>query len=525
MSSRFSIITLAAILAITTACTNKKVTNPLAKVDSKQPDVVLFNRGMDAMKHNHFDVARLDMQTLINTYPDSEYIARAKLALADSWYAEGGTAGLAQAEQEYTDFKTFFPNMPEAAEAQLKIANIHFSQMEKPDRDFTHAVRAEQEYRAVIMQYPDNAKMVAEARTKLLQVQEIIAEREYRVGKFYYYRGSYLPAVARLESLVNRYPLYSKADEALYLIGQSYESQIAAVRHMGTTERQQMEHAHKIDEAQLKKDELNREQYISNQLVPKAADAYSKILTRYPVMSRSDDAKARLLALHEAVPRPTKAALAQNKAEEDARKQQSMMSSVMGAFSKRPDVSPATTVGDPTLQDQEPISASGLVQEAIRASAGGKSADNALKGAITGTDAPGENQAAPRSDDPSSQTTAKPDANSPTSAATAEQTTGAQDSQAAPDPNELKTIGSEGATDAANAAPDPNELKPNVAPDAPAPAPTQVNDVGKNASDPNAQAGAGANAASGQELADDQMISSSKHKKKKGLGKIIPGGK
>src|SRR5881275_2830510 len=108
MASRFVIVALAATLAITTACTNKKVNNPLAKVDSKQPDVVLFNRGMDSMKHNHFDVARLDMQTLINTYPDSEYIARAKLALADSWYAEGGTAGLAQAEQEYEDFETFF---------------------------------------------------------------------------------------------------------------------------------------------------------------------------------------------------------------------------------------------------------------------------------------------------------------------------------------------------------------------------------------------------------------------------------
>src|ERR1700687_2582797 len=178
MSLRISVIALAATLAITTACTNKKVSNPLAKVDSKQPDKVLFDRGMDAMKHNHFDIARLDMQTLINTYPDSEFIARAKLSLADSWYAEGGTAALAQAEQQYKDFETFFPNMPEAAEAQLKIANIHFQQMEKPDRDFTHALRAEQEYRQVILQYPDNEQIVAQARTKLLQLQEVIADRE-----------------------------------------------------------------------------------------------------------------------------------------------------------------------------------------------------------------------------------------------------------------------------------------------------------------------------------------------------------
>ena len=136
------------------ACTNKKVKNPLAQVDSKQPDKVLFDRAMDAMKKSKYDVARLSLQTLINTYPDSEYIARAKLGIADSWYAEGGTAALAQAENEYKDFITFFPNMPEAAEAQLKVAGIHYRQMEKADRDYTHAKRAEDEYRQLLLQFP-----------------------------------------------------------------------------------------------------------------------------------------------------------------------------------------------------------------------------------------------------------------------------------------------------------------------------------------------------------------------------------
>src|SRR6201981_4246156 len=125
MSRRIPVIAVLGVLLLTAACTNKKVNNPLANVGSKQPDKVLFDRAMDAMKHNRFDVARITLQTLINTYPDSEYIARATLAVADSWYAEGGTASLAQAEQEYRDFETFFPNMPEAAEAQLKIAHIH----------------------------------------------------------------------------------------------------------------------------------------------------------------------------------------------------------------------------------------------------------------------------------------------------------------------------------------------------------------------------------------------------------------
>ena len=165
MLRRIPVIVLLGLLLLTAACTNKKVQNPLANLGSKQPDKVLFDRAMDAMKHNRFEVARMTLQTLINTYPDSEYIARAKLAVADSWYAEGGSTALTQAEIEYKDFETFFPNMPEASEAQLKLANIHYQQMEKPDRDFTHGMRAEQEYRQLIMQFPDS-KLVPEAKQR-----------------------------------------------------------------------------------------------------------------------------------------------------------------------------------------------------------------------------------------------------------------------------------------------------------------------------------------------------------------------
>src|SRR5580704_16140308 len=230
MSRRIqSIAVLGLLLALTVACTNKKSANPLANVGSKQPDKVLFDKAMDAMRHNRFDVARLTLQTLINTYPNSEFIARAKLAVGDSWYAEGGTAALAQAEQEYSDFEIFFPNMPEAAEAQLKIANIHYQQMEKADRDYTHAKRAEDEYRKMILQYPDS-KLVPEAKQRLLEVQEVLGEREFEIGRFYYLRESYPASIARLQSLVEKYPLYSRADEASFLLGQDFEGQVARLR-------------------------------------------------------------------------------------------------------------------------------------------------------------------------------------------------------------------------------------------------------------------------------------------------------
>src|SRR5208337_803597 len=272
MRRGFIFVLLALILALTVGCTNKKSVNPLANVGSKQPDKVLFDRAMDAMKHNRFDVARMTLQTLINTYPDSEYIARAKLAVADSWYAEGGTTALQQAEMQYKDFRTFFPNMPEAAEAQLKVANIHYEQMEKPDRDYTHAMRAEEEYRTLIEDYPDS-KMVPRAKQRLREVQEVLAQREFDIGKFYYLRMAYPAAIARLKTLVERYPLYSGADEALYLLGQSYEAEVNIIRKNG------------------RMNEVAKSRMIGD-LTKDAAQAYDRIITRYPAMDRAVDAKA-----------------------------------------------------------------------------------------------------------------------------------------------------------------------------------------------------------------------------------------
>jgi outer membrane protein assembly factor BamD len=479
------IAVLGTLLALTAACTNKKSVNPLAGVGSKQPDKVLFDKAMEAMRHNRFDVARLTLQTLINTYPDSEYIARAKLAVGDSWYAEGGTAALAQAEQEYSDFEIFFPNLKEAAEAQLKIANIHYQQMEKSDRDYTHAKRAENEYRKVILQYPDS-KLIPEAKKRLLQVQEVLADREFGIGRFYYLRESYAASIARLRSLVEEYPLYSRADEALYLLGQNYEGQIDRLRKSTTCDVRNLPRGcmREADKARA-----------IGELSKAAAKEYSTILTRYPLMDRSDDAKKRLEALHEPVPRPTKAAVARNKAEIESRGQATMMQRAMGMIKKGPDVSEAATVGEPSLVDPEPISAKIVQQEEAQAFMGSAGGGNKVGVEIVKPDQP------PGDNVPPAGNAVNPNAPFGAPAAATPPT------PATPDPNELKPT----------APSDPNELKPaDSGADASLPPPTQVNEI------QNQSSSSSASKADDSTPASDQDLSSSKRNKKKGLKKIVP---
>ena len=370
------------VLALGTACTNKKVSNPLADLNSKQPDKVLFDRALEALKTNRFEVARLSLQTLINTYPDSEYIARAKLGIADSWYAEGGTAAYTQAEIEYTDFQTFFPNMKEASEAQFKIANIHFQEMEKPDRDFAHAMRAEDAYRQMMLQYPDSPLM-PKAKERLMEVQEVLGEREFRVGHFYFLRESYAAATARLQSLVDKYPLYSRADEAYYLLGQVSEAQIARIRALPTSN------------ALGETTKANGIRKFTEQ----AASAYSQIVKRYPMGTRADDAKARLAELHMPVPEATPEMMAQNKKEMESRSSTGMMGQFLENFRRRPNTDQAVRVGEPTMTDPKQTSATDVAQAMVKAFQGGGTGTSAVGGEIVKGPL-GPSQEAPRSDAP-----------------------------------------------------------------------------------------------------------------------------
>ncbi|MGH9521405.1 MAG: outer membrane protein assembly factor BamD [Terriglobales bacterium] len=488
------------VLALTIAglagCTRKKVKNPLANLGSKQPDKVLFDNAMGFMKKGRWDQSRLLLQTLINTYPDSEYIARAKLGVADSWYNEGGTAAMTQAENEYRDFITFFPNMTEASEAQMKIANIHFREMEKSDRDFTHAKRAEEEYRTMLTQYPDSP-LVPQAKERLLQVQEVLAEREFLIGRFYYMRGSYPASEARLETLVNTYPLYSGSDEALMMLADCYEKQADNIRRLPLTKT--------FDE--VKKAEL------LNTYTDKAAAAYDRIVTRYAATDRVGDAKARLEALRRPVPTPTAEDIARSKAEEASREELGRFARARDVLHKNPGVTmaEASKVGDPTLTDPKEASAPAII----------KRETNDLTAAVSGRPLPSleeakEAEAAKKAADAA----AAADANTQPPPAP----TGAGIQELNTLPPAAASTGDNGHVEAqtgGNATPGENQPPPTT--QAPPPAPPQVNEASPDQASTSAQKPEdNAKAADKSKQDEKDNSSSSKSKKKKGLKKLIP---
>lgn len=335
MSRYFLVAMVGAGLLTSCGFHKKKYDDPITK-DTKQPDKVLFDRSINDIEHGRYEIARITLNTLINTYDQSEFLAKAKLAVADSWYREGGTASLAQAEAEYKDFILFYPTMEEAAESQQKICMIHYKQMEKVDRDQGQALRAEDECRQLIVQFP-NSKYVDETKQLLRDIQEALAEGEYTVGNFYLKRGDNSAAANRLSHVVEQYPIYSKADLALWDMGQAYG-------RLGTRFRKQ------------------------------EGEAFSRIVRDYPLSAYADEATSKLKELELPVPAADKTAVARMEYERDHRQKPGIITRNTLFLKRGPDMSTSARSGDPAMTTLRPT-VPPLVPQAASANAGSFNGD------------------------------------------------------------------------------------------------------------------------------------------------------
>jgi outer membrane protein assembly factor BamD len=309
-STRWAAVMAAAVATASCGFHHAKYENPIAK-DTQQPDKVLYDKAIKDLQHGHYELSRLTLNTLINTYDSSEFLAKAKLAIADSWYREGGASGLAQAEAEYKDFELFYPTMPEAAESQYKICKLHFEQMSKPDRDSNQALRAERECKQVVLQFP-NSKFVPDTEQLLREIDEVMAEGEMRSANFYFQKGSRAAAANRFMGLVGQYPLYSRADEALWKGADAY---------LGMGPR----------------------------LRPKAGEALQKIVREYPLGPYAELAKKKLRELELEVPEADPAAVARMKYEQENRTKPSTFRTATAFLRPGPDVSTAAKTGSPAM--------------------------------------------------------------------------------------------------------------------------------------------------------------------------------
>jgi outer membrane protein assembly factor BamD len=355
-------------------------------------------------------------------------------------------------------------------------------------------------------------------------VQEVLATRESEIAAFYATHSNWAATIARYQTVVDTYPQYSHMDDVLIGLGDAYETEARYIRSLKLPE---------AGKAKLEKtyDDL-------------AIAAYSKVVLEHSASSHVEDARDRLDAMSAPIPTPTPAQVAASVALENSRRQYRLQDRAILLVMHRPDVVPAARDGDPTLADPAPTLAPHInnqiqsdFKDAFAASTPGAPASpNGSAPAASTADTPAATEASTPTSTPASSAPAAPlqlqdvpkaDAAGSPGSAVISNVQGNTPAPAASSGG--NSVGVEILTPGATAKPadngglkavGPENAAPLPAPEKPADAPSQVNDIASKPQ-PAAQA-PNANGKNSKPEFDKSDESSSKHKKKKGLSKLNP---
>ena len=193
-------------------------------VGTLEPDKFLWERGTEELNKKHWLVSREYFRQLMDSYPQSQYRADAKLGLADSYLGEGSAESNVLAVNEYREFLSFYPTHKRAYYAQFKLGMCHYYQMHGPDRDQTETKEAITELTAFVQRYsrPEENPLLDEGRARLREAKDRMSDADYRVAIFYLKTQKFPPAaIDRFKAILKDDPEYSRRDGVYFNLAEA----------------------------------------------------------------------------------------------------------------------------------------------------------------------------------------------------------------------------------------------------------------------------------------------------------------
>ena len=207
---------------------------------TNEADIILFDRGSDALAEGDWARAREYFEQIRDNYPQSQLRADARIHIIESYEGEANDIAYASALTELREFlRLYTPTHELAPLAQFKVGLVYFNQMRRPERDQSETRAAVQEFETFMAQYADtaDAELLGEARAKLREARDRLSDSSFIVGRFYYRNKYYAGAIDRFRAILDDDPGYTRRDVIYYHLADSLASTDRAVEALPMFER------------------------------------------------------------------------------------------------------------------------------------------------------------------------------------------------------------------------------------------------------------------------------------------------
>jgi outer membrane protein assembly factor BamD len=219
LAKKLNTILLTFLMLLNLSC-SQKVEKKSVIVEKNMDSQILeaWNEGLRELERGEALYAAKKFNEVEILFPQSEWASKSTLMAAYAYYSQDYYFDTIE------EIKTFirkYPNHRDTDYAYFLMGMAYYNQIIDETRDLNSILMAKEQFEKVIKDYP-NTEYALDAKFKLDLIQDILASKEMYLGRYYFDKKKWIPAINRFKSIIQDYDTTIYTEEALHRLVELY---------------------------------------------------------------------------------------------------------------------------------------------------------------------------------------------------------------------------------------------------------------------------------------------------------------
>ena len=195
------------------SCSKDKLKETVIKEKNLNLQVLeAYKEGKEALDGGDVLFAAKKFNEAEMLFPQSEWASKSALMAAYSYYLDDY---LDDSVAELNRFIRIYPLDKNLDYAFYLLANCYYEKIVDEKKDLQSIIDAKKTFNLLIENYP-NTEYALDAEFKLDLINDILASKEMYVGRYYFDRKKWIPAINRFRLVIDNYDTTIYTEEALH---------------------------------------------------------------------------------------------------------------------------------------------------------------------------------------------------------------------------------------------------------------------------------------------------------------------
>ena len=177
-----------------------------------------YNEGMDALESGDVLFAAKKFNEAEILFPQSAGAPNAALMAAYSYYIQDYYG---DAIAELIRFKKVYSYHESLDYVNYLLAISYYEQIVDEKKDLQSLIKSKKYFELILNRYSDT-EYAKDAEFKIDYINDILAAKEMYIGRFYFQKKKWIPAINRFRTVIDNYETTIYTEEALYRLVEVY---------------------------------------------------------------------------------------------------------------------------------------------------------------------------------------------------------------------------------------------------------------------------------------------------------------